>query len=639
MARIPDSTVDEVRAAVDLIDVVGDYLRLKKQGHRFVGLCPFHNEKTPSFSVDGRQDLFYCFGCKRGGDLFKFVEEIEGVGFLDSVRLLADRAGIEIAEEGGAHPESDEREAMHAALRFAAKFFFDQLKSDGGKKGLEYLLGRGFSKETITTFGMGYAPDSWDALLRAATEKQFKPELLEKVGLVKQRSGGEGFYDVFRDRVMFPILSPVGKVLGFSGRVVPGGKQDDDFEPAKYINTSETPVYHKSSVLYGLKQAKTEIRGREEAVLVEGQADVVSLYQAGIKNVVASSGTALTQQQVNLLARYAKTVVLLYDADSAGVNAALKAVEIVLTGGLAVYVVQLPDGSDPDSFAQQFGAEAFSKVLEEERLDFVSFYVDQARKSRRLETGEGKGSVAEALMRAVAHIDDPVAQEHYILRSAAELGIPDALLRSQYKDASRNRRREELKPPARFREADAAEQATLSEEPPTTMRPEERSLLRLMLEHGAPMVEHILMKMGVEEFSPGLVRKAVQHIIECYQAGTFDGEAFLRGDLGPEIQRFAAEVLSETHTLSDNWESKLGIGVPVLDAHPYEAANSAMQFLKLDRVDEAIEQQKHCVFIADQAGEDLTTHQTELQNLHTLKIQIQRGEFLEWGAETAGQGT
>ncbi len=639
MARIPDSVVDDVRAAVDLVDVVGDYVRLKKQGHRFVGLCPFHNEKTPSFSVDGRQDLFYCFGCKRGGDLFKFVEEIEGVGFLDAVRLLADKAGIEIVEDGGSHPEADEREAMHGALRFAAKFFFDQLKAPSGKRGLDYLLGRGFSKETIVAFGVGYAPDSWDAFLRAATDAQYKPELLEKVGLVIRRGTGEGFYDVCRDRVMFPILSPVGKVLGYGGRIIPGGKQDEDFEPAKYMNSPETPVYHKSEVLYGLKQAKADIRGQEEAILVEGYADVVSLYQAGIKNVRASSGTALAPQQVQLLSRYAKKVVLLYDADAAGINAALKAVEIVLTGGLAVYVVQLPDGADPDSLVQKFGAEAFKKVMREDRVDFVSFYAEHARSSGRLDTGEGKGAVAEALMRAVARIDDPVAQEHYILRSAAELGVPDALLRSQYSDASRHRRREERKPPPRHRELEGSEAAVLPIQPRLVMKPEEESLLRLMFEHGPPMVEHILMKMGVEEFSSGIVRDVVQHIIQRYQIGSFEREDFLRGDLGAEIQRFVAEVLSETHALSSNWELKVGIDMPTLDSHPYEAANSAMQYLKLDRVAEAIEQVRHQIFIADQARENLTPLQEELQKLNALKIQIQRSEFHEWGVEAAGHGT
>ena len=635
MARIPDSTVEDVRASVDLIDVVGDYVRLKKQGSRFVGLCPFHNEKTPSFSVDGRQDLFYCFGCKRGGDLFKFVEEIEGVGFLDAVRLLADRAGIEIAEEGGSHPEADEREAMHAALRFAAKFFFDQLKSDSGKRGLDYLLGRGFSKETITTFGLGYAPDSWDALVKAAAEKQFKPAVLEKVGLIRARGSGEAYYDVFRDRVMFPILDRMGKVLGFSGRIVPGSTpMADGKEPAKYINTSDTPVYKKSEVLYGLKHSKMAIRGAEEVLLVEGNADVVSLYQAGIQNVVASSGTALSYKQVQMLSSLAKTIVLLFDADSAGVNAALKAVEIVLSGGLALYVVQLPDGADPDSFVQNFGVEAFRNLLKDERLDFVEFYVEQARRTGQLETGEGKGAVTEALMRAVARISNPVTQEHYIRRAAAELGVHDVNLRSQYLDASRSHRREEQKPPPRYQEPDASEQPPLPAAPPVVMRPEERSLLRLMFEHGAPMVEHIMIKMGIDEFSPGLVREVVGHIIERYQADTFDSDSFLRGDLGPTIQRLAAEVLSEAHTLSDNWELKKGIVVPVLDEHPFEAANSAMKFLKLDQVEEAIEDCGQRIFLAAEANEDLTLLNREKDQLTALRQQIDKGEFLEWDAET-----
>ncbi|MDX1439621.1 MAG: DNA primase [Rubricoccaceae bacterium] len=634
MPRISDTTVDQVRSAVDLVDVVGDYVRLKKQGTRFVGLCPFHNEKTPSFSVDARQDLYYCFGCKRGGDLFKFIEEMEGVGFLDAVRLLAERAGIEIVEEGGVHPEADEREAMHAALRFAAKFFFDQLKSERGKRGLDYLLERGFSKETIKTFGMGYAPDGWDNLLNAATKAQYKPELLEKVGLVKKRAGGEGYYDVFRDRVMFPILSPVGKVLGFGGRVIPGGKQDDDFEAAKYINSPETPVYHKSEVLYGLKQAKSDIRGREEGILVEGYADVVSLHQAGIKNAVASSGTALTPQQVGLLARYARQVVLLYDADSAGASAALKAIDVALTGGLAVFVVQLPDGADPDSFVQQFGADAFRKILRDERVDFVSFVVNQSRKAGKLDTGEGKGAVAQSLMRAVARIDDLVAKEHYIMRTATELGVPDVLLRSQYRDALRVRGRE-MRKPVRVIEEETVSGADLPPTPPVQIRPEEHSLLRLMFEHGEPMLEHILGRMGLDEFSPGLVREIVGHMIEQYQAGTFDGSMFRSGALGEEIQRFTAEVMFESHALSDNWTEKLGIDVPSLDEKPYEAANSAMRLLKLDRADEAIERQKRRVFAAEQAGEDIVPHQAELQRLLETRKQIEQGDFLHWGVEVA----
>lgn len=632
MPRISDETVDQVRAAVDLVDLVGDYVRLKKQGSRFVGLCPFHNEKTPSFTIDARQDLYYCFGCKRGGDLFKFIQEMEGVGFLDAVRLLADKAGIDIVEDGGVGPEASEREAMHGALRFAAKFYFDQLKSSAGKRGLDYLLGRGFTRETITSFGIGYAPEGWDALLKAATKAQYKPDLLEKVGLVKRRSGGDGYYDVFRDRVMFPILSPVGKVLGFGGRVIPGGKKEDDFEPAKYINSPETPVYHKSKVLYGLKQAKAEIRSREEALLVEGYADVVSLHQEGIRNVVASSGTALTQQQVELFSRYASRVLLLYDADSAGTAAALKAIDVALSGSIGVYVVQLPEGADPDSFVQQFGAEAFRKLLSEERQDFVSFVVSDARKKGKLDSGEGKGAIAASLMRAVAKVEDPVAQDHYILRVSGELGVPDSLLRSQYLTASRTRRNEQRKKAYTSNLVEEKHVEPGQHQSPEA-RPEEKVLLRLMLEHGEQMIEFVLGRMSIEEFSKGVTRTIVQHIIDQYQKGTVDTDAFRDGSLGPEIQRLTAEVLAEEHSLSNNWTDKVGIEVPTLNERPLKAASSAMQLLKLDRVDEAIELQTQKVFEAEQRGDDELPHQKELQRLHVTRKQIEEGQFLEWTAE------
>ena len=642
MSRIADSVIEEVRRAVDLVDVVSDYVRLKKQGTRFVGLCPFHNEKTPSFSVDPRQGLFYCFGCKAGGDLFKFVEEIEGVGFLDAVRLLAERAGLEVVEEEGSREEASEREAMLAALRFAARFFFDQLKKPGGKRGLDYLRERGFTKETIKTFGIGYAPDAWDALLKAATKAGFKPEVLEAVGLVKPRQSGDGYYDVFRDRLMFPILDRAGKVLGFGGRILPGSRQEsDDYTPAKYINSPETAVFHKSDVLYGLKQAKLDIRREEEVIFVEGYADVVSLHQAGIKNVVASSGTALTAGQIRSVAELARTAVLLYDADAAGVGAALKGIEAVLRAGLAVAVVALPEGADPDSFVRQFGAEggaAFRNYLREHRQDFVSFIAGQARKEALFATPEGKAEAARRLLDVVALVRDPIAQDEYLLRTAAELGVPDATLRPQLRRRHHERaegRAPAGPPPAAPPDALPAGDARGMRPyvpPPVIMRPEEAVLLRLMLEHGAPMVEHVLTRMALDEFSEGVVRDAVGRLIAQYEAGAVDAEPFLRGDYGEETQRLAAEVLMERHALSENWQRRIGITVPGLDAQPYEAAVSAMRLLKLDRVEEAIEAVKRQVFVAEQQGEDVTALLQQQDGLNALKRQIEQGAFLEWGA-------
>ena len=437
MPGIPDALIDEVRSASDLVDVVSDRVRLKKQGQRYVGLCPFHNEKSPSFSVDPSQNLYYCFGCRRGGDVFKFVEEAEGVGFLDAVRLLADRAGIEVVEEG-ASPEADRRGALHAALRFAAGYFYKNLARPEGARGVAYLRERGFSKEAVREFGIGVAPADWDGLVTAATEAGYKPDVLEAVGLAKERGGGGGHYDVFRDRLMFPILSPIGKVLGFGGRILPDTQTgSEDYTPAKYVNSPETEVYRKSRVLYGMKQAKRAIRTEREAVVVEGYADVVSLWDAGVRNVVAASGTALTPAQVELLKKLdVQRLVLLFDADDAGLGAARKGVDVALDGGLAPYAVTLPDRADPDSFVRQFGADAFRAVLRDERLDFVEFLVAEAERSGALSSPEGKSAAVGEVLATVRRLGDPIQAGEYLRRAATALDVYESDLRRQFDGTS-----------------------------------------------------------------------------------------------------------------------------------------------------------------------------------------------------------
>lgn len=632
MPGIPDATIDEVRAASDLVDVVSDRVRLKKQGRRFIGLCPFHNEKTPSFSVDAAQGLYYCFGCRRGGDVFKFVEEVEGVGFLDAVRLLADRAGIEVREER-ADAETDRKGALHAALRFAAGFYFRQLSAEAGARGLAYLKDRGFTKEAVKAFGIGVAPDAWDALTRAAAEAGFKPEVLEAVGLAKARQGGEGrasgYYDLFRDRLMFPILSPIGKVLGFGGRILPDTRTgSDDYTPAKYVNSPETEVYHKSRVLYGMKQAKRAIRTEREAIVVEGYADVVSLWQAGVQNVVAASGTALTPEQVGLLARLdVQRLVLLFDADAAGRAAARKGIDVALGAGLAPYAVTLPDGADPDSFVRQFGADAFRRYAEDERVDFVEFLVASARRDGALATPEGKAATVREVLATIGRLGDPVQAGEYVRRAAAALDVYESDLRRQFDGGA---------PPARPRPAPREEPEAPGEAPPApavvVVRPEEALLLRLMLTHGAPMVEHVLTRMGVDEFTAGPAQTVVEGLIAQFQDGQIDPGPFTRGDHGEAVRALVTEALVERHSLSDNWQSKVGVAVPERDGEPFAAATSAMRLLKLDRVQEAIAGAMRRVQARERAGEPVDDLQAEVNGLNELRRQIERGEFMEWAS-------
>ena len=622
MPGIPDDTIAEVRAASDLVDVVSDRVRLKKQGQRYMGLCPFHNEKSPSFSVDPSQNLYYCFGCRRGGDVFKFVQEIEGAGFLDAVRLLADRAGIEIRETSG--PEGDRKATLHAALRFAAGYFFETLKSSEGERGRAYLASRGFSKDAVLEFGIGVAPAGWDGLVAAATEAGYKPDVLEAVGLAKERNGG-GHYDLFRDRLMFPILSPIGKVLGFGGRILPDTETGSaDYTPAKYVNSPETEVYQKSRVLYGMKHAKRAIRTEREAVVVEGYADVVSLWDAGVRNVVAASGTALTPQQVDALKRLdVQRLILLFDADSAGQSAAQKGITVALEAGLSPYAVRLPEGADPDSFVREHGVEAFRAALRDDRLDFVQFLVARARAEGRLETPEGKSEVVREVLATIKRLNDPIRAGEYLRVAATALDVYETDLRRQYEGQAPPRRR----PPPRPEPTDLEVVAA----PSPDVRPEESALVRLMIQQGTPMVEHVLTRMGLDEFTEGAPRTVVQALIAQFEAGIVDPTPFTRGDLGDEVRVFVQEALLEEYSLSaDNWASKVGTTVKQRDDEPFKAATGAMRLLKLDRVQEAIEDAMGQMQSRERAGHDITDLQQEVNALNDLRRQIDRGEFMEW---------
>jgi DNA primase len=660
---IPDEKIEEVRAAADLVDVAGDYVQLKRSGSRFMGLCPFHSEDTPSFSVDPEKNLYYCFGCGEGGDVFGFVQEIEGVGFLEAVRVLADRYNIPLPEEETDPEAANQREAILHALRFAARFFYRQLtQTDRGRPALDYLRERGFVPATIKEFGLGYAPDEWDALLSAAEDEQIDPETLEKAGLVVERNDGSGYYDRYRGRIIFPIFSHIGKVLAFAGRIL-----DADTDQPKYINSPETEVYHKKEVLYGLHQAKRAIRQTDEVLLVEGYTDVISLAQAGVENVVASSGTALTEGQVETLDRYAKRVLLLYDSDEAGGRAAMRGLDRVLAQGMGAYAVELPEGDDPDDYVQDHGGEAFDEYVEEHRQDLPSFAYQRARRKGELETPEDRVETQRSIIESVARIPDPNLRREYVSRTSEVVGVPDSDLfrmleeererlerqaERRRKRAAKRQEREQAEAETARRPAEAAAGADRPQAPPPQAPPpgeappdereppepessgplpEERVLLRLMLEQGTRMVEHVLGHMALDEFSEGPPRELVQVLVQMYRDDDVQTQALLDGSHGDDLQRLAASVMMEEHEASAKWAEREDIPVPKLNDRPYEAAESAMKLLKLDRVDEAIDDVRADAYRATQAGDEdrMQRLQQRMMSLQELRKQIERGDFLE----------
>ena len=654
---IPDEKVEEVRSASDIVDVVGEYVRLKKRGSKFVGLCPFHTEKTPSFNVDPKDHLFYCFGCQKGGDTFTFLREVEHVDFPEAVRMLAERAGIALPEEEAQAGAAGETESVYHALRFAGRFFYRQLtQTEDGQRGLSYLRARGFTPETVKRFGLGYAPDRWDALLKAAEAAQVAPETLAKAGLVVARKGGDGYYDRYRGRVIFPIFSNVGKVLGFGGRIL-----EADTDQPKYINSPETAVYHKSHVLYGLYQGKNAIRRSEEVILVEGYTDAIALHQAGVENVVAACGTSITASHLKTLARYAKRIVFLNDGDAAGDKSTVRGIEIALREeALTPYVVDLPGGEDPDSFMRQRGRDAFAAYLETYRWSFVQFLLIRARQDGRLADPQSETEALHEVLRLIALIEDPIARDAYVYEMSQRLDQPDILLRSELnrilaehkRSAQRQRRRaggdgQALRIPAL--EAGPGEPGQAA--PPTSgpapeqtsapaqaavrledVRPEEEALIRLMLEHSTPMVEFVLGSMALEEFTAGAAREAATALLALYEQGDVRPETLLNGAYGQRVQAFAAAALIDRHEPSRNWALRKNIPVPQQNQDPYEAAASAMMLLKLDRVDEAIEALKQKLFAAGDADEALRKIQTEIIQLQALRKQVQARAFLDWHA-------
>jgi DNA primase len=372
-------TRDTIRKIIDtaqIVEVVGDFVNLKKSGSIYKGNCPFHQEKTPSFVVNPNKNIFKCFGCGKGGDAINFIMEHEKFSYPEALKFLANKYQIEIEETYTQTEENKAEQAqvdsLYIALNFATKYFQQQLleTEDGRNIALSYCKERGMSDEVIQKFQIGYAPDSFDAFLNNAKEHAYNEEILLNAGLIKEKNDKK--YDFFRDRLMFPILNVSGKTIAFGGRILKKAENQ-----AKYINTAETEVYHKSQVLYGIFHAKETIRKQDECILVEGYTDVISLYQAGIKNAVASSGTALTREQVLLIKRFTQNIVILYDGDAAGIKAALRGLDIVLEIGLNVKIVLLPEAEDPDSFVRKNGIENALSYIQNHQQDFILFKASQ----------------------------------------------------------------------------------------------------------------------------------------------------------------------------------------------------------------------------------------------------------------------
>ena len=422
-----DSFLQELKYKTDIEDIISTYVTLKRRGATLVGLCPFHNEKTPSFTVYPETQSFYCFGCGAGGDAVGFIRKIENLDYMDAVKSLAERAGMQMPADGFDDSLSKRRRRVLEANRAAAKFFHSCLLSKEGESGLKYFLNRGLTKNTITKFGLGFAPHSFDALIKHLKTKGFSLSEMLEAGLV--RKNDRGYYDNFRNRVMTPIIDVRGNVIAFGGRVL------DDSKP-KYINTGDTLAYKKTNELFALNFAKD--CGKDTLILCEGYMDVIAMHQAGFTNAVAGCGTALTNEQVRLISRYAKEVILAYDADEAGQKAVTKAIQLFKQTDIKIKVPVFQYGKDPDEIIKNVGAEKFGGMLEGATSD-LEFKILEIRKKHNLNFTQGKIDFVNDVIKILANTS-PIEKDLYVSRLSEELGIDVRNFKAQLDDYIKRKR-------------------------------------------------------------------------------------------------------------------------------------------------------------------------------------------------------
>ena len=622
--RIPPEKIDEIRDATNIIDMISPYVRLKKRGKNYVGLCPFHSEKTPSFTVSAERQLYHCFGCGAGGNIFTFFMQQEKISFAEAVRFLADRVGISLArwnQFGGAdEAAATEQEGLYQAMRTAGLFYYDTMVgTTEGELALAYFHNRGFKDETIRKFGLGYSPSSWNALVKHAEASGISIEHLEKSGLVRPREDGS-YHDYFHGRLMFPIFSASGRVIAFGAR-----KFHEDDPLGKYINSPETPVYSKSHVLYGLFQAKEAIRKEESAILVEGYADLISVFQAGVQNVTASGGTSLTEGQVRLLSRYAKTVTLVYDADSAGSRAALRGVDVILENNLEVRVAQLPAGADPDSYVQKNGGEAFRKLVETGE-SFIDFKARTYQSEGKFATPEGRAEAVRSIVQSIAKIPDELKRNFYIKSVADKYDVYETVLFRELERSTRSLDRA-------MRREETVQKLPVIDKPlfDAPLRAEipaaERDLLKLILEHGGEMIQFISEHTTVDEFSDQRVRSFIHRIFEQYERDRrFDASMFINGLDDDAATGFVTNVILTEYETRVNWEA-VGVSVHVMD--DWQIAAAALVVLKREEINRRLEDNKKALKEASQQkrheGAYLETHQRLIRERDSLEI----GRFLK----------
>jgi len=662
---IPKETIERIFDAARIDEVVGEFVNLKKRGVNLIGLCPFHNEKTPSFNVNTARNIFKCFGCGKGGSAVNFIMEHEHYSYPDALRYLAKKYNIEIAEEQPTPEEAilrDEKESMMVLNGFAQKSFSDNLfETEEGKAiGLSYFKERGFTEVTIHKFQLGYCLNEWDAFTKHALANAFRPEYLVKTGLTIEKSDSPVSdpqkpaeqisvrrFDRFKGRVMFPIHNLSGRVIGFGGRIL---KKDE--KAAKYVNSPESEVYHKSNVLYGMYFAKKSIVQNDVCFLVEGYTDVISMHQAGIENAVASSGTSLTTEQIRLISRYTKNITILYDGDEAGIKASLRGIDMILEEGLNVRIVLFPDGDDPDSFARKHSEREIVNFIANNAKDFVLFKTGLLLKEVSNDPIR-KAQLIREVVETISRIPDAITRSTYVKHCSALMDIDERVLIGELNKLRRQHLRKEtgsgditellnetIKPPQRVDEFNTEAQ--------------EKEVIRLLLNFGNDELDFyeeaeagedendtgkkalVLIKQRVLQYiRDEITRDEIQfsNLVHARVYSEIISHAEDKGELisnyffaheDPQVSSFAVEMLSPRYFLSENWSAKHAIIVPEEKTNLKDSVERSIYHLKNKKVAQMIEENQKKIKEAHEKGESFDDLMRTQIDLDTVKKEISK---------------
>jgi DNA primase len=595
---ISQKTIQEVQNIVQIEEVIADFLPLKKRGKNLWACCPFHQEKSPSFSVSPDKGFYKCFGCDAAGDAITFIQTMEGIGFAEAVKYLANKYGIDILESASHEQQVQqqrERDSLYILLNLAKEYYMETLweHSEGKTIGLSYFQERDISAPCIKKFELGYSLDTWESFCQFAKDKKYQEALLEKAGLIIRKE--HKTYDRFRGRVIFPIHNVSGKVIAFGARALKADKNQP-----KYINSPETDIYRKSNSLYGIFQAKQQIRQEDGCYLVEGYTDVIGLHMAGIANVVASSGTSLTEEQIQLISRFTKHITIVFDGDLAGIKASLRGIDMVLAKGLNVKIVPLPEGEDPDSYARKVGATAFKHYLKAKAQDFIEFKSALLIQSAQEDPIRKAGAIQE-IIQSIAVIPDAVKRAVLIQQCGKLFGIDEAVLNAEQNKLILRKEQEQRRKGAHASHVHTAPMMLTSKKEPAHMLEDsikayERESIRMLLNYGTILIEddkplYVYLLQELEEvlFRTPEYKKIMEHFQRQLAQGNVADVTYFTQHQDDAMRRTAIDLTASPYEVSDYWEERHQIYTAKEEDDLHQTAFKNILRLKLRLIQQLIE--------------------------------------------------